>query len=57
MSDAQEKLQKEISIKAAELSKLLYLYEEFCDDTIDVSVVYDYGSRLYDLMHIFDRED
>lgn len=57
MSDAQIKLRKEISIKAAELSKLLYLYEEFCDDNIDVSVVYDYGSRLYDLMNIFDHED
>lgn len=57
MSDESVKLRKEISYKAAELGRLLYLYEEFCDDNIDVSVVYDYGSRLYDLMNIFDRED
>lgn len=56
MSDESIKLRKEISIKAAELIKLLYSYEDFCDDNIDVSVVYDYGSRLDDLMNIFDHE-
>lgn len=60
MSDTQIKLRKEIAIKAAELGKLLYLYEKFCsseDGDIDVNVVYDYGSRLYDLTHIFDHGD
>lgn len=60
MSYASIKLRKEISKKADELLKLLSSYEEFCSDEdgdIDVSIVYDYSSTLYDLMNIFDRED
>lgn len=59
MSDKSVKLRKEISKKADELSRLLYLYEKFCydeDSDIDVSVIYDYSSRLDDLMNIFDHE-
>lgn len=58
MSDVPIKLRKEISIKSAELLKLLYSYKDFCDNDDNlVSVVCDYESMLYDLMHIFDCED
>lgn len=57
MSDMQIKLRKEISIKPAELIKLLYSYKDLCDNSTEINVVYDYSSMVYNLMKIFDSED